>query len=239
MNLPKSKFVFINKKQIFTSFALIIIGISFYIFASSSNLFSIKKVECYTQFGNCPESYLIKLDTLLHQPIFASNTRKIVNSLLSPVPEIDRFDIYRRIPSVLIVSVKLKSPVGVVSSGVLGSKSLMVDDSGRVYLTVENSSLPVLLIQKTVQEGDSLATPEIQALKIISKVSLMTNLKVYGQLQENILNIRLDSDTEIIIDIKKTDDWDSSLQLLLSRSKITGITPRKIDLRFNNPVVTN
>ncbi len=239
MKLPKSKFILINKRQILISFAILIVGLSFYIFARSSNLFSIKKVECYTQFGNCPESYLIKLDTLIHQPIFAANTKKIISSLLSPVPEIDRFDIYRRIPSVLIVSVKLKSPIGIVSSNVLGSKTFMVDDSGRAYLTVENSSLPALLIQKTVQEGDSLATLEIQALKIISKISLMTNLKVYGQLQDNILNIKLGSVSEIIIDIKKTDDWDSSLQLLLTRSKITGITPRKIDLRFNNPVVTN
>lgn len=227
------------KKQIIISFAVVIVGLLFYFIVSSSKLFSIKKVECYTQFGNCPESYLIKLDALIHQQIFAANIRKIISSQLSPVPEIDHFDIYRRIPSVLIVSVKLKSPVGVVSSGVLGSKSLMVDDSGRVYLTVENSSLPVLLTQKTVQEGDSLTTSEIQALKIISKVSLMTSLRVYGQLQENTLNIRLGSDTEIIIDIRKTDDWNSSLQLLLSRSKITGTMPRKIDLRFNNPVVTN
>lgn len=239
MNLPKSKFILINKKQIFTSFALITIGISFYIFASSSKLFSIKKVECYTQFGNCPESYLIKLDTLIHQPIFAANTRKVISSLLSPVPEIDRFDIYRRIPSVLIVSVKLKSPIGIVSSNVLGSKTFMVDDSGRAYLTVENSSLPMLLTPNIIKEGDSMSISETLSLKIISKVSQMTSLRVYGQLQDNILNIKLGSVSEIIIDIRKTDDWDSSLQLLLSRSKITGITPRKIDLRFNNPVVTN
>ncbi len=239
MNFPKSKYFIFGKKQILTGAISVFLIISFFAIANHFNFFVIKKVECYTQFGNCPESYLIKLDTLIHQPIFAANTKKIISSLLSPVPEIDRFDIYRRIPSVLIVSVKLKSPIGIVSSNVLGSKTFMVDGSGHAYLTVENSSLPALLIQKTVQEGDSLATLEIQALKIISKISLMTNLKVYGQLQDDILNIKLGNVSEIIIDIKKTDDWDSSLQLLLSRSKITGITPRKIDLRFNNPVVTN
>jgi len=238
MNLPKSKYFVFGKKQILIGAISVSFIISFLTIANHFNFFVIKKVECYTQFGNCPDTYLSKLDNLIHQPIFSSDTRKITSSLLSSFSEIDKFDIYRRIPSVLVISVRLKSPIGVVSSKVLGAKSLMIDDSGKAYLSIENSSLPALIISDPIIEGDTLPALQTAALKIITKVSLMTEKRVYGQLQNNMLNIKLGNDTEIIIDVTNSANWESSLHLLLSRSKITGNTMRKIDLRFNNPIIT-
>lgn len=238
MNLPKSKYVVLGKKQFLTGVISILLIISLFAVINYFNFFIIKKVECYTQFGNCPDTYLSKLNNLIQRPIFSSDIKKNTGSLLSSFSEIDKFNIYRRVPSVLVVSIKLKSPIGVVSSKILGTKSLMIDDSGKAYLSVENSSLPALIIPDSISQGDLLPALSTTALKIITKVSLMTEKRVYGQLQNNTLNIKLGNDTEIIIDVLNPANWESSLQLLLSRSKITGNTMRKIDLRFNNPVIT-
>ena len=61
-----------------------------------------------------------------------------------------------------------------------------------------------------------------------------------AKLDNKTLSIYLTTGPEVILDIEKTPDtWYSSLTAILDRARITGLYPRRIDMRFNRVIVTN
>jgi len=143
-------------------------------------------------------------------------------------------EFYRRIPHTVVASVKLRKPIGVIGSSVLG----VVDEDGMVFGEVKDSTLPKLLYDQPLQTGDRLPDDYVISLGILSRIAVVTGQKTEGKLAGKILTVTLASDTEIIIDITKPqENWAASLQAIFTRSKIDGKSIRKLDLRYLDPVV--
>src|SRR3989344_4220852 len=94
------------KKPIFLIFILLVfVGFAWVI--TGIPLFTVKKIECFTQYGPCPQPILESVSSL--------KNRKI----LRPIPKLSLLSIsqvtfYRRLPSTLVVNIVLKKPIGVI-----------------------------------------------------------------------------------------------------------------------------
>jgi cell division septal protein FtsQ len=189
-------------------------------------------VECYTQFGPCPDKISSILGGLKNRHLLGPLPTSQVAELFKKIPEIHTFNLYRRLPNTLIVNIVLRRPIGAIGSAVLGSQVAIVDEDGVVVGYSNNTSLPLLEISGT----STYKNTAIQALETISSLS---SGRVSGKLEAETLQVNISQDTQIIIDITKPKNvWFSPLQFILTRSKMLGKIPKRIDLRYTNPVIT-
>jgi len=200
-----------------------------------------KKVECYTQYGPCP-SYLAEgLDSFLATPLLRPLPSARAKAVLSAYPQIRSVALFRRLPSTLVVSVDLRRPIGQV----LGTKSersqfALVDESGIVFSQSTGSlALPLLTIPSPVELNTRLATTQVAAVQALHRLSLLGIGIPTGTIVNTDLLVEMQNGLHIVINLNRPiPQWYSSLQVILDRSKISSKFPKKIDMRFTNPVLT-
>ncbi|KKU28416.1 MAG: hypothetical protein UX80_C0001G0042 [Candidatus Amesbacteria bacterium GW2011_GWA2_47_11b] len=169
-------------------------------------------VICITQFGPCPPNYL--------------TARK-----LTAYPEIKSVKNTYRFPFTRQINVQLRTPLGTV--GTPDQTTVWVtDDAGVIFSQTTNLSLPLLVLSREFKLSDQLTTPEIQALKILGSAGHLSTSRLIGQLSGSDVTFTVNA-TQVLMNAPS-----SSLQELLTRSRIDGKLPHKIDLRFNRPIVT-
>lgn len=169
-------------------------------------------VICTTQFTSCPSRYLT-----------ARN--------LSSYPEIKSVRITYKFPFTRQINIQLRTPLGAV--GTPDQKSVWIaDDTGVLFTQSNNLNLPLLVLTRDFKISDKLTRAEIQALKILGSTSYMSSSRLVGQLIGPDLTFNINS-TQVLMNAPS-----ASLQQLLSRSRIDGKLPHKIDLRFSSPIVT-
>lgn len=197
----------------------------------------ISHIQCFTQFGSCPQQYLDTATPLLNRPIYYPLSKSAIFSQFKSFPEIRSLSIHRRLPSTVVLSVQLRKPIGTISSRVLGaSTQALVDDQGLVYSGVTTSSLPRLLIPDSIELGQPASATQLSALKTLSSVVHISTIQLTGQLEGSVLTFLISPQTTVYVDVNKLpDDWPASLQSVFARSKIDGKLPHKIDMRFSHP----
>ena len=201
---------------------------------------SATKVECYTQFGPCPESLSSSLQSVVPVRLVGGQPKQKVSQALKSFQYIKSYDVYRRLPSTIVVAIELSRPVAYITNN---SKVLGVStDSGSIISATSGLSLPELEIQGLSEENKIVRLNEVQlkAVANLIKVSTLVNTKVSGKLDGYYLSVNIGSKMPIImLDIKNdTSSWYSPLQTILERSRISSKIPTKIDLRFNQPVLS-
>jgi cell division septal protein FtsQ len=197
-----------------------------------------RKIECYTQFGTCPKNILDSVNWLSGYPLFKPLPVNQVKSRLSNFEEISGLNLYRRLPSTLIISISLRHPVGSVGTSVLGARSV-VDENGLVFKSASVSTLPILLLSQPPSANTRLSAQQVQSLKIMSLLVPFSSQQVTGVLTDTTLSVMISLDMEILVDIDRPiSEWYPSLQLILNRSKIMAKMPHKIDLRFSSSIIS-
>lgn len=74
---------------------------------------------------------------------------------------------------------------------------------------------------------------------ILTKLSALSPGLQKADLQNGVLTATLSSGLTVIMDIKNLKpNWETTLQFILTRSKIAGKSLRTIDMRFLSPVIT-
>jgi len=199
-----------------------------------------RSVECYTQFGPCPSSVAGKLSALTHLPLLRPLPSAKVKQLLAEFPQVRSVALFRRLPSTLIVSVDLRRPLGLV----LGSQSPesygLVDEDGTVFSVSSGPlELPVLKLSGPVDLNTQLTPSHTSALTAMQRLSQLGFGIPTGNLHATTLTAHMQNGLEIVINTDHSWSlWYSPLQLILDRSKISSKFPKKIDMRFTNPVLT-
>lgn len=197
-----------------------------------------RNVECYTQYGTCPSEVSALLSGLQNKPLLWFLPSRQVNRQLESVPQIAAITLHRRLPSTLVVVLDMRKPLGTVSNSVLGA-AVVADVSGYLFTTASNSSLPLLVVSPPLSSSDRLSTNQLKALNILSTFTSLSSQKITGRLENVTLFVDLGTGIEVVLDINRPlSEWYSSLQLILSRSRIMAKIPRKIDLRFTDSVIT-
>ena len=73
----------------------------------------------------------------------------------------------------------------------------------------------------------------------LTKLSALAQVMPNPDLQKGVLTATLSSGLTIILDIENPkENWETTLQSILNRSKITGESPKIIDMRFKSPIIT-
>lgn len=202
-------------------------------------VFYVKNIECFTQFGTCSESFYTVLSQFRNYPLLQPLPKGKAKRLLSKFSEIKEVSLYRRLPSTLVASIELRTPIAGIMPPVLGASISTVDNEGKVLAQVSNTALPILIVDSWNNQSTSLSREASQALKILPMVSSILGKRLTARLSGSTLVTKADSIPEIWIDVtRNTNDWYSPLQRIFSRSTISSKMPVKIDIRFKDPVIT-
>lgn len=228
----KSKLI---KKLLFAVVFIISLAL---IWDNSAKVFSVQAIECYTQYGTCPQEYSQDLTWIQNYPLLKPLPSKKVSEQLKKFFEIKQVTLYRRLPKTLVLSVQVKKPIGIIGPQVLGSHSV-VDEEGVVISQTSKSNLPVLIDLKNYQPGERVTPNQIRSFGILSLLSQLSDERVFGEISSNQLNVKFGRDTEVLFDLAHLpSSWYPTLQVILSRSKISLKMPKVIDLRFGSPTIT-
>jgi hypothetical protein len=207
-------------------------------FYLASNFFHVRAVECYTQYGNCPQEYLLALQSAQGIPLLKPLPSNLIKSKLNNHIEIKNISLYRRLPKTLVVSVSLRKPLGTVGTQVLGARALS-DEEGLIISRTESSTLPFLQSEKELSLGERIGEYQVTSLRILGEISQMTQKPVSGKLDSHDLTVFISDEQKVLLNLQNlSPKWYNTLQVILERSKILSKIPKMIDLRFSDPVLT-
>jgi hypothetical protein len=201
-------------------------------------LLKIKYVDCYSQFGPCPEEINREFNHFIGTPLLKPLPKNQVKKDLANFPQIKSISLYRRLPSSLIVAISLRRPIGALGPNVLGAQ-VIADEEGIVFQKISQSELPTLITQVLPPISSRLSNLQRQSLLCLGLMGEIFDTQISGELDNDILTISAPNDMKVIINVAQpTSNWYTPLQLIIHRSKINAKMPHKIDLRFNNTVIT-
>lgn len=224
----------IRRFLLFIAGSLVILGSMCFL----SDFFKIRRVECYTQYGICPEDYYQVFGWMVNQPIFHRSSWSKALSLLNKNPEVKSIKAGYKFPHTAIFTVSLRKPLGQIGSQVL-EEYAVADEEGLVIYSTTKSNLPLLLSNQHFSPGDRLSSDQIESIRIISLVNQIDAKIVEGSVMDRQLTINSPPGPVILLDLDKIPSgWYPTLQAILARSKILSNPPKTIDMRFNNPIIS-
>ena len=186
----------------------------------------IQSISCQTQFGDCPEKFTQYYEKYRSKWYFSKITNSFPEALVKSV------QIQKRLPDKLIFRLTTRQPIVAIST------DQGVDEDGFIMPIDKAALYPQLQILQNTAISTSLSPTETKAVSVLSFISKYVSVNLKAELTENQLNV-LYKDMIIRLDMKYLDNnWFSSLQMLLTQSKIAGKGPKIIDLRFYQPVLT-
>lgn len=244
--LPRSKFVWLKKINIFKYLSILLIIIFIYITpVVIKKLIKIDKIECQSQYGQCSEQLVNNLQYITNSDLYVAKGK--INQVLEHNKQVSSYLIQYKIPSTLKVELVLKKPKFAIKNS--NGNYFLIDKDGFVVETTQESNLPTLLNNNiTYKVGDSISDKDIFALKIIEKISLLYSVQT-GIVEKNSLQIKLNEGVLLYFPLEgDVDVLVGSLRLIFSRlnegtqgikmeDTITISDVKEIDLRFTNPVI--
>jgi cell division septal protein FtsQ len=220
---------------------MILFGWLFVIFSSLTllnNYFRIRKIECYTQYGLCKDSYYQSLGQIVDKPILKKTSWDKALDVIVKDLEVKSVISRYKFPNTAVFKVTLRKPLGQVGNQAL-SEYAISDTEGLIVDVTQKSNLPLLLLDQRFHLGDRLSPTQMEALKIISLVNQIDAKIAEGSIVNNLLTINSPPGPIILLDLDKVPaQWYPTLQVILARSKILSRPPKTIDMRFNNPTIS-
>lgn len=242
-----------------TGFFLIILLVVFWL---RSDFWLVKKIDCQIDDQDCPAEIWNKItDLSLRKNIIFFPRQLVKAKILEDYSEIDYLKIKKKLPQTLLFELKSRKPV--IALGIelpidqeatpsseikkpefsLTGNFYLIDKKGVVVRKGNQSqNLPLILIKNdpNLKVGDQLSQEEIKkVMEILLEIRmhlLEPKIAKVGSLRK--IEIWLKDETLVLMSAKKPIDSQlDSLQLIHSRAKIEGKQVKKIDLRFDKPVI--
>ncbi len=240
--------------------AFLILTCSIFYFLKSS-FWSVKKVECFLDGQPCPEEIFNQLNILsLGKNLIFFPKQNAILSIKQSNSHISIIEIKKRIPNRLLFNLQVRKAVVAVgikltladqatASASLEDESIslsgdfyLIDNQGVVLdKTTDSQDLPLIILGSDpfLVKGDVFDDSVRKTVELFSGLRLRlleTLLIEISSLRE--AKIRLKDSVLVLFNLtKEIENQLDSLQLILSRSKIEGKQIKKIDLRFDKPVI--
>lgn len=222
-----------------------------------SDFWLVKKISCQPPCQSDVQSQLTSLTE--GKNILFLSSKVISQKVLETFLIVKEAKIKKRLPNKLVYEFKIKEPqvalifeVPLESPKVASDSSkpeflttgefLIVDSEGVLLEKAESSNLPLLLLKGLLdlQVGQKVDQEEILiTLKIIRDLKLALFEPKLGKIVfDRTLEIWLSDNLEVFFSLMKEEKPQlDSLQFIFSRAKIEGKKIKKVDLRFDKPVV--
>jgi len=208
-----------------------------------SDFWKIGRVDCRQNENPCSSEIWTELTSLTFgKNIIFFPTDKVKREILREKPTLKEVKIKKKLPNKLIF--ELKEREGIVALGLEGGEDFYIVDSEGVLLTkAKESNLPLILLSQPI--GLDIGQ-RVEEEEILRAINFLTNLRLnlFEPKLARIISpfsgeVLVKGDVTLLFSLKKEAQIQlDSLQLIFSRSKIEGKTIRKIDLRFDKPVLT-
>lgn len=236
---PARYFIFTSKKifQLLVVPLLVILMILFF----NSPLFRIKKIECYKLDFPCSLKENEFFTPLIGKSIFFTSIGHRGKEIKKANFKIKKIKIKKILPDK--IRIEIIPRVAIANLTADKKDFFIVDEEGFIFEKQRQplANLPLVLFD----EKFTLSTGVFFKGKVENILELILTLKrklINSSFIEltgiDGITLVLDSKTIATISARKNySEQLDSLQLILSRSKIEGKLPKKIDLRFEKPVV--
>ena len=231
---------FLNKLKFFLFFLFLCL-LFFSILCFLNQFFLIKNIELVSD----KKFLLTNKDELINKNLFLINEDETAKKIVFKNPQLKRAVVNKVWPNTLKITVYFYEPTAalIVNQGFFNLSS-----DGRILAKIKDGqpSLPVInyyqkLNSNSFGTGDRIDYEDIrQTLFFIDKLRQINlvplTIDIKGQ---DMLVFNLESDKEIIFSNKKEKELqDYQLEFIIKQFKIEGKEFKKIDLRFEKPVVT-
>lgn len=219
---------------------LTIIGVILFFFFLIILPFLIKvKIDCKSQYGDCPQQILDQLSTIEGKNLFYA--KRGITKILKTEFLVSDYSLQFKIPNILHAELLVKKPV-IAFKDVKSGSLVLVDAEGKV-LSLSNgvdSALPVISVDEGLAKvGQNIGNVNLFALKLASGINQMYQVRDFS-IQEGNLLVELPGQIRVILPL----DGDSqillgSLRLIYSKIQDEGNIGKysQVDLRFTNPVL--
>lgn len=257
--MRRRKYLLRALKIISTAFVFLLVTITLFSLARSE-FFKINTITCSVGETTCSGQIWTKLFSLsVGKNILFLSPQTLIEEIQTSFPDVDGVKIEKILPNKLEFKLKLREAIAAITLEAeseayvstpsaeerpipLGKEFFIVDEEGVVFKKVDSSlNLPIILISNVLEIniGQKLTTdPLTRSIRIISLLSKLDLKPEIAKVSEGVILIWLRDGPELAFSPKKEIiSQVGSLQLILSRAKIEGKMPEKIDLRFDKPVV--
>lgn len=186
------------------------------------------KIECLSQFGQCPSEINSKLKTLNPKNLF--NSKKNVTKILKTEALISDFSMQYKLPNILLVNLLVKKPMFAIKD-VSSGKIFTVDINGNILSEVVSTTLP------TVIQNDQKVN--IYILNLMLGIYQMYQVG-YGTIVNDALVVDIHHGLRVIFPVRGEAPEVLLGALRLIYSKVTTEYAQvysEIDMRYKNPVL--
>jgi len=199
-------------------------------------LFIKVRIECKSQFGDCPAEVNSKLQTLNSKSLFSAD--RAIRKDLKESFLVSDFSIQFKLPNIMLVNVIAKKPYFALKDPSSG-KFQLIDQKGIVLALADSSNLPTVVSTESVKKaGELIGTRDLFALNLISGVYEMYQVG-YGVITNDALTVDIPHGVRVIFPL----EGDSEVLLGSLRLVYTKVTASylgiysQIDMRYRNPVL--
>ncbi len=222
-------------------FITIIILLAAAVGLKQSGIFKIKQIDCRLNHYPCPLPLEPVLLSFLGKNIFSLSAGPISRQFMSFDPTLTEIKISKSLPGKLKIDLTRRLPLAVIKIQLPGPE-FYLDKTGFVYRppTLVNQPLAEVLWPKELPlvEGESsLSLNLAQLLNTLS--AYYVSFTEVARLPDETYVVKTTLGPEAVM--KAEADFTSpvaSLQFILTNIKIGEISPVKIDLRFDKPILT-
>jgi len=222
------------------AFLTLVVLLSFWL---RSDFWAVKKINCQLDDQDCPADLWNKLAVFsLQKNLIFFPSQKLEKEIRESFPQAGDLKIKKRIFT-LSFELHSKKPVAALSVEPPGSLFYWLDEEGIVLAkTDKNNGLPLILIKNdpVLEVGQAFEYGNSQALMslVIGLKMHLVESKTLRLVSPREIEVWLEDEVLILFNGEKDVGVQlDSLQLILSRAKIEGKTIKKIDLRFDKPVI--
>ena len=222
-------------KKIFPFFGIVLIGFGLYkIFAT---LFLVKTIKIAGEQGEV----LKGIEKLGNQNLLLLNKEKWEKEIGKENPLLEEIEIKKNLPSEVVIEFKKRKPKAAIFDPRLQSFFLIDKEGVIVERKEEEERLPFIVAHlQNFKIGDRIKNRNINLVLalILSLEEDLEKAKFEIDEKKGILKVTLEKNILILIDLEKeVKETVFALQILMKKFKIEGKWPKKIDLRFEKPIL--
>lgn len=220
----------------------LVLGTAFFL---KSDFWRAKRINCQLNGHDCPAELRSSLMGLFQaENILFFSTPRAVKKVQDVFPGLSQVRIEKHFPQELLFELEERKPVAAVTLKNEGATDFFWLDQEGIFLrkTTSRDDLPLVLVVSwpPLAVGEKLPLEGLEAI-----IFLLTNLKwrLLAPKQAEIVDsskakVWLADNLQVTFSLQKDlDDQLASLQLILSRTKIEGKPPKRVDLFFDKPVI--
>lgn len=195
------------------------------------------KIECKSQFGNCPQQIVSLLSQYNYKSLFS--VRNGVNKVMKNNFLLTDYSTQYKIPDILMINILVRKPDFVVYDK-NSSESWLIDGDGTVLAKEQDSALPTVITAGQVPvPGSRVDDNTLAGLKLMQGVWEMYQVKS-GNLENGSLAVDLPLNIQVIFPLEGDPQvLLGALRLIYAKVSSGDLSGkyRQINLRFKNPVL--